>query len=230
MNNSFMQLFSPNIKLKHFCFDRVIIRGYILTFFFPAGVVRLLRALGFSRLSNGVMRILTDQLNAHIQKIARNRNIPIYWWPSEGGGADGAKLRFVKQKYANCYTGKGDHVYCIITDKEPVRTFVCRKLTSKSGKSYERIYNCRKPVKQYYSYFHDHLLGGLCYLKISSYLPFPAEFYFNGHHGIQVQMDSQDVKYRLKDNVFVDVEDTEALQKAALSMMEESYSIESATG
>ena len=92
MNNSFLQQFSKNIKFKYFCFDRVIIRGYILFLFFPAGVVRLLRSLGFRRLSNGVMRILTDlpavlkaqllqagQLNAHIQKVARNNDIPIYW-------------------------------------------------------------------------------------------------------------------------------------------------------
>ena len=92
MNNSFLNQFSENIKFKYFCFDRVIIRGYILCLFFPAGVVRLLRALGFTRLSNGVMRILTDlpavlkaqllqagQLNAHIQKVARNNDIPIHW-------------------------------------------------------------------------------------------------------------------------------------------------------
>jgi len=52
-----------------------------------------------------------------------------------------------------------------------VRTFVCRELTSKKGNKYERIYDFRKPVKQYYVYFHDALLGGPCYLKISSYPP-----------------------------------------------------------
>ena len=93
MNISFLNQFSENIKFKYFCFNRVIIRGYILFLFFPAGVVRLLRALGFKGLSNGVMRILTDlpavlkaqllqagQLNAHIQKIARNNDILIHWW------------------------------------------------------------------------------------------------------------------------------------------------------
>jgi hypothetical protein len=36
-----------------------------------AGVIAvLLRALGFNSLSNGVMRILTDQLNSYIEKIA----------------------------------------------------------------------------------------------------------------------------------------------------------------
>jgi hypothetical protein len=79
MNNSFLNQFSENIKFKYFCFDRVIIRGYILFLFFPGGVVPLLRALGFTRLRNGVLRILTDQLNAHIQKMARNKDIPIHW-------------------------------------------------------------------------------------------------------------------------------------------------------
>ena len=86
------------------------------------------------------------------------------------------------------------------------------------GKPYERVYDCRKPVKQYYIYLHDALLGGPCYLKISSYLPFRAEFYFNGHNAIQLQLDKQNVKYRLNENAFVDVENPEALQKAAASL------------
>ena len=218
MNNSFLKQFSENIKFKYFCFDRVIIRGYILSMFFPAGIVKFLRAVGFKGLSNGVMRILTDQLNAHIQKAARKYAIPIHWWPSEGGGTDGAKSKFVEQKYAAGFTGMGNHVFCILTDKEPVRTFACRQLTSKSGRPYEKVYDCRKPVKQYYIYFHDALLGGPCYLKISSYLPFHCEFYFNGHNAIQLQLDKQGIQYRLKDNAFVEVANPDALQKAAESL------------
>ena len=150
--------------------------------------------------------------------MARNSNIPIHWWPSEGGGTDGAKSKFVEQRYASKFLGKGNHVFCILTDKEPVRTFACRQLISKAGKPYERVYDCRKPVKQYYIYLHDALLGGPCYLKISSYLPFRAEFYFNGHNAIQLQLNKQNVKYRLNENAFVDVENPEVLQKAAASL------------
>jgi len=109
-------------------------------------------------------------LNAHILKVAQARNIPIHWWPSTGGGKDGAKQKFVQEKYAHDID-KGDHPYCILTDKEPVRTFACRELTSRNNKKYEKIYDCRKPVKQYYIYFHDQLLGGPCYFKILSYPP-----------------------------------------------------------
>jgi hypothetical protein len=87
--------------------------------------------------------------------------------------------------------------YCILTDKEPIRTFASRELISPKGKKYEKLYDCRKPVKQYYIYFHDQLLGGPCYLKISSYLPFQCEFYFNGHNAIQVQLDKKGIRYRI---------------------------------
>ena len=49
-------------------------------------------------------------------------------------------------------------------------------------------------------------------------LPFRAEFYFNGHNAIQLQLDKQNVKYKLNENAFVDVENPEALQKAATSL------------
>jgi len=70
VNNSFVQQFSQNIKFQYSCFDRVILRGYILKMFFPAGVIMFLGRMGFRKFSNGVMRILTDQLNAHIMKVA----------------------------------------------------------------------------------------------------------------------------------------------------------------
>ena len=75
-----------------------------------------------------------------------------------------------------------------------------------------------RATAKYYVYFHDSLLGGPCYLKISSYLPFQCEFYFNGHNAIQVQLDKKGVRYRRQDNAFVDVEDTEAIRKAVESL------------
>ncbi|MCG6534152.1 MAG: hypothetical protein L7F78_05555 [Syntrophales bacterium LBB04] len=98
-------------------------------------MVKFLRAMGFKKLSNGVMRLLTDQLNAHIQKVAQAKEIPLHWWPSMGGGKDGAKQSFVQEKYARHDAGTGDSLYCILTDKEPVRTFACRELTSQNGKN-----------------------------------------------------------------------------------------------
>ena len=62
-----------------------------------------------------------------------------------------------------------------------------------------------KPVKQYYIYVHDEVLGGPCYLKISSYLPFQSEFYFNGHNAIKLNLDREGVSYKMKENSFINV-------------------------
>jgi hypothetical protein len=90
-----------------------------------------------------------------------------------------------------------------------------RDFVSKKGRKYQRLYKCNKPVKQYYIYVHDAVLGGPCYLKISSYLPFPCEFYFNGHNYISHQLDQRGVSYKMKENAFTDVSDPDALNQAA---------------
>ena len=213
--NSFINQFSENIKFHYTSFDRVIIRGYILNFFSLACVVRFLKAIGFSRQTNGVMRILTDQLNAHISKQAQNYGIQIHWWPSMGGGVNGAKLQFVQDQYACRFNGQGDHLFCIITDRENVRTVAAREFTTQKGRKHQTLYKCNKPVKQYYIYFHDSVLGGPCYLKISSYLPFPCEFYFNGHNYIQLQCDKKGISYKMKENAFTEVTDPDALRNKA---------------
>ena len=73
------------------------------------------------------------------------------------------------------------------------------------------MYTVNKFVSQYYIYIDDDRLG-LCYLKISSYLPFAAEFYLNGHNYLKKQFDLEDKKYTMKkDNSFTKVEDLEML-------------------
>jgi len=112
VKNSFINQFSQNIKFNYTCFDRVIIRDYILKFFSLACVVLFLRAMGFSRKSTGIMRIFTDQLNSHISNQAAKLNAQIFWWPSIDGGVNGAKLRFVGKIYADSFSGRGNHVFC----------------------------------------------------------------------------------------------------------------------
>ena len=67
-----------------------------------------------------------------------------------GGGVNGAKLKFVEEQYACRFNGQGDHLFCIITDRENVRTFAAREFTTKKGRKHQTLYKCNKPVKQYY--------------------------------------------------------------------------------
>jgi hypothetical protein len=62
-------------------------------------------------LTNGIMRIFTDQLNAHIKKQADKKGIPVLWWPSVDGGVNGAKLRYVEKHYGAKYQGKENCIF-----------------------------------------------------------------------------------------------------------------------
>ncbi|MBZ0263156.1 hypothetical protein K8I28_00685 [bacterium] len=93
MNNAFTTQFGDHLHGIYSCFDRVIVRGYIHHLFCEGGLIRFLRAAGFRKFTNGVMRIFTDQLNAYVEKIAKREGIDILWWPSVDGGRNGARSR-----------------------------------------------------------------------------------------------------------------------------------------
>ena len=80
MKNSFYQQLSDHVSFGYSCFDRLVFNGHILGTYKEANVVQLLRNLNFNKLSNGVIRVLTDQLNAHIKDFTDKHNIPVIWW------------------------------------------------------------------------------------------------------------------------------------------------------
>ncbi|WP_080807552.1 hypothetical protein [Desulfamplus magnetovallimortis] len=86
MKNSFVNQFAQNIKFGYSSFDRVLVRGYIRPFFSLGVVVQFLKSMGFSKKTNGVMRIFTDQLNSHIKKYSDKIGVNIIlvakpgWW------------------------------------------------------------------------------------------------------------------------------------------------------
>jgi len=88
---------------------------------------------------------------------------------------------------------------------ENVRTFTNKDIRTKEGKPFTKMYSVNKFVSQYYIYIDDEKLG-LCYLKLSSYLPFVSEFYFNGHNYLKKQFDLSEIEYTMKDNSSTKVE------------------------
>jgi len=66
--------------------------------------------------------------------------------------------------------------------------------------------------------FQDEFPGGPSHLKISPYLPFPCEFYFNGHNAIKVQLEKRGLAYRMKDNAIIWVEDPAVLDQISQSI------------
>jgi hypothetical protein len=216
--NRFLSLFSGNIKAVYSCYDRVIIRGYILWMFSAANLISFLGERGFKKHTTGVMRIFTDQLNSHIEKEAQRYGIPILWWPKVDGGKNGNKLAYVEKHYVKKLKKRGNFTYCIIADREAAFTYATREYVNKKGEPYDKMYNCRKFVKHYYIYFQDQLLGGPCYLKLSTYFPFYAEFYFNAHNMLVLSMERKGLAYRKDGNALTMIENGKEVQKIVWSL------------
>jgi hypothetical protein len=213
MTNNFTEDFNAHIDFSYTCFDRVIIRGYITSLFCEGSVIRLLRNLGFKKHSDGVLKTFTDQFNSHIKKVSDTLGLPIHWWGNEEKEAYHSKVDFVKDKYRQQIGQKNtsSQVICIIKSVENTRTFANKEVTTKAGKKFTKMYSCNKFVSHYYIYIHDESLG-LCYLKIASYLPFPCEFYMNGHNYLEQQFDIQGQGYKMMDNSFTQVDNLEMLK------------------
>ena len=214
MTNNFTKNFNEHIDFTYTSYDRVVLRGYIPSLFTEGQVIRLLRNLGFKNHCNGVLKILTAQLNAHIVKLAAKMATKIHWWGNSEKEKYHSKLDLVKDLYQSEISTKNNSskIICIIKATENTRTFANKEITAKTGKKFLKMYSCNKFVSHYYVYIHDEILG-LCYLKIASYMPFVCEFYFNGHNYLQQQFDCNQQGYRMKDNSFIRIENQEEMNK-----------------
>ncbi len=201
-----------HLLFEYTSFDRVVLRGYITNLFVEGSVISLLRNLGFYNYTNGVMRILTDKINSHIKKTSDKIGIQTHWWGEKEKKTYHSKIDFIKANYKNELSKKRkkSKVIAIIKAVENTRTFSTKLITTKKGKKHNKMYSVHKFVSQYYVYIDDEQLG-LCYLKISTYLPFATEFYFNGHNYLHKQMDKQGKRYLKKENSFTKVDDLKFL-------------------
>jgi len=90
------------------------------------------------------------------------------------------------------------------------KTYTIQNSKRQSSKT---LYRVQKQVKFYYIYFYDSVLGGLCYLKICTYVPFEMEFYCNGHHYIAHNLQKEGIDYKMDGNCFTDVFNVSRLQE-----------------
>ncbi len=88
-----------HISFEYTSFDRVVLRGYIQHLFVEGSVIKLLRNLGFSTHSNGVMRILTDKFNSHIKKTANKLGVQMHWWGSKEKQKYHSKIDLIQDLY-----------------------------------------------------------------------------------------------------------------------------------
>lgn len=202
LENKFTSDFKDHIKFSYSIFDRIIVRGYIIGMFRPANVIVLLRNLGFSKHSNGVFKLLSDQLNNHIKKLATKLDVPILWRENHGG-KEMEMQSYVEENY---FDPNKLGVICIIKSLEFMKCYWNKQIKTKNNAFFTKMFWLKKQVTQHYIYINDSVLG-FCCLKISSGLPFHCQFYCNGHWYLRRQLDKKGIAYKMHENAFISISD-----------------------
>ena len=141
MIHQFTAQLEDHINFFYSSFDRVLLRGYLPNLFVEGSVIRLLRNLGFTSHSNGVLRDLTDQLNVHITKTTNSLGIKIHWWGESEKKKYHSKIDFVEEHYSTQLkqAERKSKVVCIIKAVENTRTFANKEITTKTGKKFTKM-------------------------------------------------------------------------------------------
>jgi hypothetical protein len=66
-----------------------------------------------------------------------------------------------------------------------------------------QIYRAHRDVNHYYFYLRDREFGDSCFVKMSSYAPFPLTIWANGHEWVATQLRKEKIAFEKNDNAFM---------------------------
>jgi hypothetical protein len=185
------------------CFDRVIFKGYLPITNGPAlegfvDHVLKIRRKDFMDFAQEQSEILV----AHGKRLAQEA---------------GAEFQFLQGPH------RKDKLIDDLLRKRPIREGLigvlccmecCPSFRLASGKDRPRLVNARRQQRVLYFYFLDPELG-LIHIRLTTWFPFTAQVYVNGHTWLAQQMLKRQLGFTLQDNAFTALDDPKAAQRLA---------------
>lgn len=207
----FAKLFTSLLVFVYHCFDRVVIHGYLSGLSRPEQVVFFFRqVLGVPVVSKEVLSRRTDDYRNWVEAFARNHKIPMEW-AEKGLRKEDHVLPALRRMEERGAFG----VYFIFKSMEQGRTFRITVPKYPTQDPNHRILAVqRSRFTHYYFYIRDEVLGPII-VRVASFFPFHATYWFNGHSFIQRELERADIGFHKNDNAFLAVDDVAALQAAA---------------
>jgi hypothetical protein len=200
------------------CYDRVVIQGTLPGICYAEGMTafldsRKIRIFDYPRFAEPYR----DAIRADVDRIAK---------------AEGVTIEFIRKIQA---FRKEDRIGQILSQRGThpglVHIFSAMEACMSykpwhdkvSGQTFLR-YDTGKCV-HYYFYFIDPVLG-LCYLRVPTWCPFRAQFYFNGHNWLASKLRARKIDFQMLDNAFGSIADwTKAQQISDQLNVSEIHSI-----
>jgi hypothetical protein len=188
------------------CYDRVIVRGGIRGFDYSGAMESYLRVRGI-RLFDfpKFAKPYRDAIRDNAERLAREHGIEVKFIRHHQERKEDIVARIVEKR------GDAPGLVAILSALETCESYEAR-YDKKTGRTSLRP--DRAKCTHYYFYFIDEQLG-LCFMRISTWCPFPAQAYVNGHNVLAAKLRAAGIGYRMLDNAFSHIDDWEAAQRLA---------------
>jgi hypothetical protein len=156
--------------------------------------------------SSALMRPMTDDFIAALERFARDNGIPLFTFTKDERKED------VAARYRSHFDG-GEGVLFIGKAQEKATAFRTEtRRNPKTATKYPWIVKSTAMVNQYYVYAIDEDFGPF-FLKFSSYFPYNAKLCLNGHEYAKRQLAKKGVAFEALDNGVLSCDEPQLLQK-----------------
>lgn len=188
------------------CYDRVIVRGAIRGFDYAKAMESYLRwrkipLFDFPKFA----KPYRDAIRDNAERLARENGIEVEFIRNHRDRKEDIVARILDKR------GDAPGLVAILSALETCESYEAR-YDKKTGRTSLRP--DRAKCIHYYFYFIDEPLG-LCFMRVSTWCPFPAQAYVNGHNLLAAKLRRAGIGYRMLDNAFAHIDDWEAAQKLA---------------
>ena len=194
-------------------FDRLVLKGTLLSLSYTAGMMSFLYQIGVLLKDFGsYVEKTTERLREASYETARRLNRPIKYLPSRNTPKEPIARKIVQKD------GITDGLICLLKCVEPcisykiVRDANIKKLVLEPGPGM---------CLHIYHYWIDPLFGFMS-ARIQTWFPFTIHICLNGREWLACQMDRVGLNYKRRENCFPWIEDIQAAQK----LMDEQLKLE----
>jgi hypothetical protein len=150
---------------------------------------------------------MTKTLVTNIEALAKREHIPIIRVKRGENKESLARRHYAK--YA-----KAEGIVAILVAQERCRSFSSQqRKNSKFRLPDYQIFRAHRDVNHYYFYLRDREFGDSCFVKMSSYAPFPLTIWANGHEWVATRLRQEKIAFEKNDNAFMSCENPRRLQE-----------------
>jgi len=207
-------LLRDHVTLSVDCIDRIYLNGYVPTMQRPGNVWWFLHVhRGHPIVSPTLLKHISEAFVGNIRAFAQRNDIPIVAFER------GVRKEEAFRKHLARFKGSEGVVFIGVA-QEKATAFRAyqegprrRHRTPRGGHAPRFVfYRGTVDVNQYYFYLLDRDFGP-CFIKFSSYAPFPVRVWLNGHEWAKRQLLRKEIHFEELDNGFLSCENPEALQR-----------------